>query len=167
MEMNAQFAIWGIFFMSIMYIVGNIVWTNHLARKRLLWGWFLWVLSGIAIVIIGHSLGNYLGGKVGLDALLDTLQTSNLESYWIVFSLYALMSVPGAGCVIFKQPKAVTLMTLLLPALVVFIPSGITLAQKTEIQWLFGIFIPVCALLWLCQHMLDVDPVNKKQTENA
>jgi len=167
MEMNAQFAIWGIFFMSIMYIVGNVVWTNHLARRRLWWGWFLWLLSGIAIVIIGHSLGNYLGGKSGVDALFITLKESNLESYWIIFSLYALMSVPGAGCVIFKQPKSVTLMTLLLPALVVFIPSSIALQQETNIQWLLGIFIPICTLIWLSQHMLDVEPNHQTQASNS
>ncbi|MDQ6962459.1 MAG: hypothetical protein Q9M28_08035 [Mariprofundaceae bacterium] len=164
MEMNAQFAMWGIFFMSFMYLLGNIVWTNHMVRKNLLWGWLAWFISGLFVLILGHSIGNYLGGQVGLDALIKTLETSNLESYWIIFSLYALLSVPGAGCVIFKQSKAVTLMTILLPALVVLIPSSIALAKSTEVTYLYGAVIPICGLLFLCQQILDIEPMPKEQT---
>lgn len=163
-ETNAQFAMWGLFFMSFMYFLGNIVWTNQLARQNFLWGCLFWVISGIILLLLGHSISNFLVGQVGLGALIKTLKSSDLESYWIIFSLYALLSVPGAGCVIFKQNKSVTLMTLLLPALVVLIPSSIALAKSFEITYLYATALPVCALIWLCQQMLDVEPEPKGKT---
>ena len=44
-----DFAVWGVFFAALLYVLGNGVWVNHLVRERAWLGWVLWSALGVVL----------------------------------------------------------------------------------------------------------------------
>ena len=114
MEFDAQFGYWGLLIAAMMYVVGNGMWINHLARKRQWLGWMMWSISAVILVVVAAAIEAYLSTSGG--GMADRLTGVDGENHWIAVSLYALMSVPGAASVIFKQGAQETRLALLITA---------------------------------------------------
>lgn len=162
MQIQFELAPWGVFFAAAMYIVGNGVWVNHVARQKVWLGWAMWVVLAPLMLVAGALLaGRMDGGDAGVWQRLTSVA---MENHWIVVSLFALISVPGAASVLFKLDAVSTRMALLLPALVVFVPIGKNLGQTdgSPLVWGLGVAFAVCGLTVLWQVVLD-----KPATEEA
>jgi len=154
-----EFAPWGMFFAGVMYVIGNGVWVNHLVRERRWLGWLFWVLSGVALLFFAAML------EVRLDAVSELgvwgrLTSVDLENHWIAMTLFALMSVPGATCVLLKQDVRWTRVALVLPALLVFIPLGQQLANPDDAYTALslGVALAVAGVMLMWQMVLDCEP---------
>ncbi|MDX8413382.1 MAG: hypothetical protein R8J85_04775 [Mariprofundales bacterium] len=149
-------ALWGAVFAALIYVMGNGLWTNRLARKNLWMGWMLWVLSCVLVLVAGAAVENHFGTGASIG---DRLGSVDIENHWIALSLYALMSVPGAACVILKQNIRWTRIALLTIALVLFIPAGMHVDPDGESVALgLGLAAAVCGTIWLWQATLDEEP---------
>jgi len=162
MESEAQQLIWGIGFAGMMYVIGNGVWTNHLARQKMRMGWLLWLIAAIFIIIAGAFIDIRLSGSS--SGLWQQLTSVDKENHWIALTLFALMSVPGAASVILKQAAIWTRLALILPAIVVFIPVGMQLGTgANSIAAGLGLALVVSALMLVWQFMLDTPPLEKQR----
>jgi len=154
-----EFAPWGMFFAGVMYVVGNGVWVNHLVRERRWLGWVLWVLSAVGLIFLAAIL------EVRLDTASDLgvwqrLTSVDLENHWIAFTLFSLMSVPGAASVLLKQSIRWTRVAVVLPALLVFIPLGQQLANPNDSYTVLslGVALAVSGVMLMWQMVLDSEP---------
>ncbi len=149
-------ALWGAGFAAAIYLIGNGLWTNRLVRRKQWLGWLLWLVSCALVLIVGAAIENHFG--VG-RSIGERIASVDMENHWIALTLYALMSVPGAACVIFKQSRNWTLLSLVVVALILFIPTGMHISDDAGTP-LSGIVLAgaVCGLLWLWLATLDGDP---------
>ena len=162
MEAQTQQLAWGIGFAGMMYIVGNGVWTNHLARQKQWMGWLMWLLAAIATILIGALIDIRLSGTQ--NTLWQYLSGVDKENHWIQLTLFALMSVPGAASVILKQASTWTRMALILPAIVVFVPVGMQIGTGAgSLAAGFGLALAISALMFAWQFMLDTPPAERQR----
>jgi len=163
MNIDFTFAPWGMAFAALMLVVGNGVWMNHLARDRAWMGWLLWSLSAVVIVILGAAIEQQLGSGSGI---LSNLGKVNVENHWIVVTLYALISIPAAASVLFRQPVIWTRLATLATAIIVLIPLGRQLQDPNDSRILLslGIAAAACALIWLWSKLLDCEPKHMRKT---
>jgi len=162
MESQAQHLAWGVGFAGMMYVVGNGVWTNHLARQKQWMGWLMWLLTSLVILVAGTFVDIRLSASQA--DLWQRMSSVDMENHWIVLTLYALMSVPGAAAVILKQASTWTRLALLLPALIVFIPAGLQLGTGSNgIAAGLGLALGIAALMFAWQFMLDTPPEEKQR----
>jgi len=154
-----EFAPWGMFFAGVMYVIGNGVWVNHLVRERRWLGWLLWVLSGIGLLFLAAMFEMRLDTASDLG-VWQRLTSVDSENHWIALTLFALMSVPGATCVLLKQDIRWTRLALVLPALLIFIPLGQQLANPNDSYTALslGVALAVVGIMLIWQMMLDSEP---------
>jgi len=158
-----QFLAWGIAYAGMMYVIGNGVWVNHLARKRQWLGWLMWLAAGFLVIFFGALIEVRLAGAT--SGVWQRLTSVDNENHWIVLILFALMSVPGATSVILKQGAHWTRMALIIPAIVVFIPVGMQLGGGfSNILAGLGLTLIVCAMLLVWQFMLDKNEPPQQET---
>ncbi len=163
METQPQQIVWGIGYASMMYVMGNGVWINHLARKKQWLGWLMWFTTGLLIIVFGALVEIRLSGSE--SGIWQHLTGVDKENHWIIFILFALMSVPGAASVILKQTTHWTRMALIIPAIVVFVPVGMQLGGgSSNIMAGLGLALLVCAMLLIWQFMLDKDASPEQET---
>ena len=100
---------------------------------------------------------------------MERLGSVNVENHWIALGLFALLSVPGAASVLLKQSVRWTRITLLLPAILLFMPIGKQLANPNDSYFLLslGATAAVCGTLLLWQILLDCEPEQVVKTEPA
>jgi len=150
-------ALWGASFAAAIYVLGNALWTNRMVRRKLWRGWLLWSLSCIVVLVTGAAIENHFGTGVSIG---DRLSSVDMENHWIALTLYALMSVPGAACVILRQNIRWTRIAMMTIALILFIPTGMHIGSSNGGSAVLGIALAsaVCAILWLWQATLDEEP---------
>lgn len=163
MHIDFTLAPWGMAYAGLMYVLGNGTWTNHLARRNAWLGWLMWSISAAAIIILGAVISHHLGNKADVSTILGSM---NKENYWIVLTLYALMSIPGAASVLFHQNLSWTRLGLLATALIVFIPLGAQLHDPNDSRLgiSIGMTLAICGLMWVWSVMLDHDPEPHRKT---
>jgi hypothetical protein len=163
MHNDFTFASWGMIFAALMYVVGNGVWTNHVARQKLWLGWLMWSVTAILIVFAGTIIELRLAGGSGIWVRLTSV---NVENHWIVVSLYALLSIPGAASVLFRQSVGWTRLGLLATALIVFVPLGAQIhdPENSRLILSLGVTLATCGLLWTWSMLLDCEPIYKRKT---
>jgi len=161
-----EFAPGGMFFAALMYIIGNGVWVNHLVRERRWIGWLLWVISGVALLVLAAMFETRLDAASELG-IWGRLTSVDPENHWIALTLFALMSVPGATCVLLKQNVRWTRLALIVPALLVFIPLGQQIANPNDSYTALslGAALAVTALMVMWSMMLDSEPVDTVKKE--
>jgi hypothetical protein len=165
MEIDFQYAPWGMFFAAIMYVVGNGVWINHLARKKAWVGWLLWVTSGLLFLVAGAAVENHISSNpVGIWQQLRSVAPTN---HWIIMTLYALLSFPGAASVLLRQSISWTRVSIIAPAIIVLLPVGDQLGNPDNhyLALSIGITLATCAILWLWQSLLDCEPAAKPRAK--
>lgn len=163
MNTDFTFAPWGMTYAALMYVIGNGVWTNYLVRQKPWAGWLMWSISAALIVIAGAAIQLRLGGGDGVWAIISSTSS---ESHWIVVTLYALLSIPGAASILFRQSVDWTRFGILATALLVFIPLGAQLNDPASNHLVFslGITLAVCSLMWVWSLLLDCEPEHKRKT---
>ncbi|HXH73242.1 MAG TPA: hypothetical protein VNI58_10550 [Mariprofundaceae bacterium] len=163
MHIDFEFAPWGMFYAALMYIVGNGIWTNHLVRRKQWLGWLMWSASAILVVLAGAVIELRLSGGSGLWA---DLSSADLEKYWIIATLYALLSFPGAASIIFRQDIAWTRLAVTAIAMLVFIPLGGQLhdPENNRLALSIGITLATCAIMWFWITLLDCEPEHRRKT---
>lgn len=167
MAIDFQYAPWGMFFAAIMYIVGNGVWINHLARKRAWVGWLLWLVTGLLFLVAGAAAEEHISSNpIGVWQELRSVDPTN---HWIIMTLYALLSFPGAASVLLRQSISWTRLTILSPALIVLLPIGHQLENpdNTYLVLSIGLTLATCAILWIWQSLLDCEPTPKVRNKEA
>jgi len=148
---------------ALMYVLGNGTWTNHLARRNAWLGWLMWSASAILITVLGAVISHRLGNQADVLSILGAMSK---ENYWIIFTLYALMSIPGAAAVLFRQDLAWTRLGLLAIALIIFIPLGIQLHDPADdrLGISMGMALSICGVMWVWSLMLDCEPEHHRKT---
>ena len=154
-----DYAVWGVFFAALLYVLGNGVWVNHLVREKNWLGWVLWSVLGALLLLVAAVFESRLDQASDAGAM-ERLTSVAPENHWIVLGLFALMSVPGAASVLLKQSVRWTRITLLLPAILLFIPVGRQLANPDNSYLLLSLATTagVCGALFLWQMLLDCEP---------
>ncbi len=165
MSVQFDYAVWGVFFAALLYILGNGVWVNHLVRERTWLGWLLWSVLGSVLIVVAALFEARLD-QSGDTGALGRLGSADSENHWIAFGLFALLSVPGAASVLLKQSVRWTRLILLLPAILIFIPVGNQLANPDDSYLLLslGTTAAVCGVLVLWQLLLDCEPEQAHST---
>ncbi len=163
-----DYAVWGVFFAALLYVLGNGVWVNHLVRGRNWLGWVMWSVLGSLLLVVAALFEVRLDQSAGSGAM-ERLASVDPENHWIALGLFALLSVPGAASVLLKQSMRWTRITLLLPAILLFIPVGQQLANPDNSYLLLslGATALVCGALYLWQMLLDCEPDQAHVTESA
>jgi hypothetical protein len=159
-----ELAPWGIFFAALMYVLGNGVWVNHAVRRRRWIGWLLWSITGVSLLLLAAFFDSRVDTTTSMS-MMDHLTMVDPENHWIALTLFALLSVPGAACVMLKQSVAWTRLALLAPAALIFLPLGQQLANPNNnyLMLSIGATFAVCGAMLLWQHLLDHEPYNKAQ----
>jgi hypothetical protein len=167
MEISFQYAPWGMFFAAMMYVVGNGVWINHLARKRKWIGWLLWITTGLLFLVAGAAAEAHLNSDS--TGIWNQLSSVDPQNHFIVMTLYALLSFPGAASVLLGQSMAWTRFTILAPAVIVMLPIGQEMANpgNNYLSLSIGITLATCCILWVWQWLLDCEPTPKLRTKEA
>lgn len=162
-----DYAVWGVFFAALLYVLGNGVWMNHLVRERPWLGWVLWSVTGVVLLVVAAFFEVRLN-QAGTGAM-ERLGSVNVENHWIALGLFALLSVPGAAAVLLKQSVRWTRIIVLLPAILLFMPIGKQLANPDDTYLLLslGVTTVVCGTLLLWQMLLDCEPEQALKTEPA
>jgi len=150
MEAQPQHIAWGAAWAAMMYVLGNGVWLNHLARDRRWLGWLMWSVAAVFVIIAGAAVDLRLSGDT--SSVWQRLTHVDKENHWIALTLFAVMSVPGAASVLLRQPMFWTRVAFVIPAIVVFVPMG---AQIGGAAAGIGLALLVCALLLAWQFLLD------------
>ena len=162
MGVDTQQLAWGVGFSAMMYVVGNGVWTNHLARRRAWVGWLMWLVAGVLVIIAGSFIDIRLSGSE--SSVWHHLNSVDMQNHAIALILFALMSVPGAASVLMKQPSKWTRLSLILPAIVVFIPVGMLLGSgASSVMEGLGLAFVIAALTTGWQIMLDTPPPEQQR----
>ncbi len=164
MQIEFTLAPWGMTFAALMYVIGNGVWTNHVVRHKPWIGWLLWGASSAAVIVIAAIIELRLSGSS--NGVWTRLTSVNGENHWIVIMLYALMSVPGAAGVLFRQSVVWTRIGVLAIGLIVFIPLGQQLHDPNDSRLFLslGITLTICGLSWLWSVLLDCEPAHQRKT---
>ncbi|HKJ83317.1 MAG TPA: hypothetical protein VJ961_04765 [Mariprofundaceae bacterium] len=162
MEVQYNQAAWGVAFAALMYVIGNGVWVNHLARSKQWKGWLLWVITAALVLVGGAAIDTHL--MTHPTTIWQRLSTVDQDNHWIIVTLFAILSSPGAASVIFKQSNRWTRLALIVPAIIVFIPAGMLLGgpNSNDIIAGLGLTLAVCAIVFVWQLMLDKAPEAKK-----
>jgi len=160
MPVQFEYAVWGVFFAALLYVLGNGVWVNHLVREKNWLGWVLWSALGVVLLFVAALFETRLD-QAGTMGVMDRLVSVDNENHWIALGLFALISVPGAASVLLKQSVRWTRLILLLPAILLFIPVGNQLANPDDSYLLLslGTTAAVCGVLVVWQMLLDCEPV--------
>lgn len=163
-----DFAVWGVFFAALLYVLGNGVWVNHLVRGKNWLGWLLWSFLAVLLLVVAALFETRLDQASDIG-VMDRLTGVPPENHWIVLGLFALMSVPGAAAVLLKQNMRWTRIILLLPAILLFIPVGQQLDNPDNNYLLLSLATTagVCALLYLWQMLLDCEPQTQIKDRSA
>ncbi|MDX8402891.1 MAG: hypothetical protein R8K54_00600 [Mariprofundaceae bacterium] len=163
-----DYAVWGVFFAALLYVLGNGVWVNHLVRERMWIGWVLWSVMGVVLLATAAFFETRLDQASSMGAI-ERLGSVNVENHWIALGLFALLSVPGAASVLLKQSVQWTRITLLLPAILLFMPIGKQLENPDDNYLLLslGATAAVCGALLLWQIVLDCEPEQAVKTEST
>ncbi len=163
MHMDFTYAPLGMGFAALMYLVGNGVWMNRLSRRRIWAGWLIWAATAAGVLLLGAAMENRLAGGEGVWA---TLTAADGEKHWIILTLYALMSVPAAACVMFRISCGWTRFATLFIAVLVFIPMGAQLQDPDSGHLLesLGITLATVGLIWGWSVLLDVEPEHRRRT---
>jgi uncharacterized membrane protein YhaH (DUF805 family) len=150
-------------FAALMYVIGNGVWINHISRQKPWLGWLMWTVTAVLIIFVGAIIELRLAG--GSDIWLK-LTSVNIENHWIVVILYALLSIPGAASILFRQSVDWTRLGVLATVLIVFIPLGAQLhdPENNRLVLSLGVTLATCGLLWIWSMLLDCEPVHKRRT---
>ncbi|ATX81881.1 hypothetical protein Ga0123462_1012 [Mariprofundus ferrinatatus] len=163
--MNIDFSLapWGMTFAAAMFVIGNGVWMNRLARNSAWMGWIMWTLSAIVVLVAAAAIEQQLGNGEGIWASLTSV---NAENHWIVVTLYALISIPGAASILFRQPVGWTRLAALATVIIVLIPLGSQLQDPNDprLALSLGITSAACALIWLWSKLLDCEPEHVRKT---
>ncbi|MFQ5345620.1 MAG: hypothetical protein ACE5DZ_06630 [Mariprofundus sp.] len=164
MHIEFTFAPWGMTFAALMYVIGNGVWTNHVVRNKPWVGWLIWAASALIVIVIGAVIELRLSGQDG--GIWSLLTSVNFENHWIVATLYALISVPGAASVLFRQNLNWTRLSVITIALIVLMPLGMQLHDPNDPRLFLslGITLAACGLIWLWSVMLDCEPAHQRKT---
>jgi len=164
--MNIDFSLapWGMGFAAMMFLVGNGAWTNHIVRHKPWMGWVIWGLTVPVIIVIAALIELRLSGSEG--GVWNLLTSVNIENHWIVATLYALISIPGAASVLFHQNVSWTRLATLSTALIVLIPLGTQLHDPNDprLALSIGITLALCGIMSLWSIMLDCDPAHHRKT---
>jgi len=166
MPVQFDYAVWGVFFAALLYVLGNGVWVNHLVREKNWLGWALWSVLGAVLLVVAALFEARLD-QTGNMGAVERLTSVDPENHWIALGLFALMSVPGAASVLLKQSVRWTRVTLLLPAILLFIPIGKQLGNPDDNYLLLsvGTTLVVCTVLFLWQMLLDCEPEQALKSE--
>ena len=161
MHIDFQLAPWGMVYAAMIYVLGNAVWTNELSRKRLWLGWLMWSICALLVLVAGAAIEVRLNGE---GTIISALTEADGEKHWIITTLFALLSVPGAASVLLRQSLAMTRLAVSSAALLVFIPLGMQLhdPEHSHLALSVGIAIAVVGLTWLISALLDAEPSPKK-----
>ena len=159
MNIDFQFAVWGMAFAGLMYVIGNGAWTNHLVRNKPWLGWILWLTSAATLLVVASAF------EQKLDPNAAGIGGVDIENHWIAVTLYALMSIPGAASVLLRQNSSWTRLALLIPAIIIFIPMGHQLAnpENSYLALSLGTTAVVCAMLLAWLKLLDCEPTDRKK----
>ncbi|MDX8392515.1 MAG: hypothetical protein R8K53_08135 [Mariprofundaceae bacterium] len=158
---QAQQLAWGIGFAGMMYIIGNGVWINHMARQKIWKGWLMWVIASLVVIVGGAFIETRFAGAT--TSMWQQITGVDKENHWIALTLFALMSTPGGASVIFRLSAVWTRIALIIPAVVVFIPAGMQLGNGNNIVAGFGLTLAICALLTVWQKVMDIEPLKKQK----
>lgn len=163
MHIDFTFAPWGMVFAAFMYIVGNGVWLNPAARRSVWLGWLFWIISAAAMLVLGAAIELRLGGGEGIMAQLSGV---DMENHWIIVTLYALLSVPAAASVMFRQDLNWTRLAVCATAMLIFIPLGsqINDPDDSRLALSLGITLAVVGLMWFWSLFFDVEPEHQRKT---
>jgi len=163
MQIDFSIAPWGMTFAALMYVIGNGAWTNHIVRHKPWLGWVVWGASSIVIIVAAAAIELRLSGQSGIWSRLTSV---NFENHWIVLTLYALISVPGAASVLFRQSVNWTRLAVLAIGLILFIPVGSQLHDPNDPRLFLslGMTLASCGLIWLWSVLLDCEPVHQRKT---
>ncbi len=163
-----ELAPWGMFFAGLMYVIGNGVWVNHLVRERRWLGWLFWSLAAVGMLFLASAFETRLDQASELG-VWQRLSSVNFENHWIAVTLFALMSVPGAGSVLLKQDMRWTRLAVIAPALLIFIPVGQQLMNPNDSYTALslGLAFAVSAAMLVWQMLLDCNPIDKQQSNTA
>lgn len=163
MQIDFSIAPWGMTFAALMYVLGNGAWTNHIVRHKPWLGWVVWGASSIVIIVAAAAIELRLSGQSGIWSRLTSV---NFENHWIVLTLYALISVPGAASVLFRQSVNWTRLAVLAIGLILFIPVGSQLHDPNDPRLFLslGMTLASCGLIWLWSVLLDCEPVHQRKT---
>jgi len=156
MDAQPQHIAWGAAWAAMMYVLGNAVWLNHLARQRRWLGWLMWIAAAGLVIVAGAAVDLRLAGADG--GIWQRLTGVDKENHWIALTLFAVMSVPGAASVLMKQSAFWTRIAFVIPAIVVFVPVGMQLSGGGNIVAGLGLALVVSALLLVWQFLLDEEP---------
>ena len=163
--MNIDFSLapWGMAFAAAMFVIGNGVWINKIARNSAWMGWLMWTLSAALILIVGAAVEQQLGHGEGIWTSLTSV---NAENHWIIITLYALISIPAAASILFRQPVGWTRLAALATAIIVLIPLGSQLQDPNDTRLFLslGIATAACTLIWLWSKLLDCEPEHVRKT---
>jgi len=167
MEINMQHAPWGLFMAAMMYVIGNGVWVNHLARDKHWLGWLMWFTACALILVSGAVIESRL--DIDPAGIWDRLTRVDPENHWIMLGVFATMSVPGAACVILKQNSFWTRIAITFTALLVFIPAGMQFNSPDGSNVLAGIIfaVAVAGLMLAWQVLLDSEDEDDAEPEGG
>ncbi len=162
-----EYAPWGMYFAALMYVLGNAAWVNYAVRKRRWLGWLLWSLLAVSVLWLAAMLDMRMQGID--EGVIEHLRAPDPENHWIALTLFALLSVPGAACVLLRQSVGWTRLALMLPALLLFSTMGAQLEdpQRSYLWLSLGITLAVCAALWLWQQLLDAEPEPRQRKQGV
>ncbi len=157
MDAQPQHIAWGAAWAAMMYVLGNAVWLNHLARQRRWLGWLMWLAAAGIVIVAGAAVDIRLAGGEG--GVWQHLTGVDKENHWIALTLFAVMSVPGAASVLMRQSAFWTRIAFVIPAIVVFVPVGMQMDTGSgnggNLFAGLGLALVVCALLLVWQYLLD------------
>ncbi|RMH62533.1 MAG: hypothetical protein D6678_01010 [Zetaproteobacteria bacterium] len=162
MHIDFQYAQWGMIFAALIYVIGNATWTNHIARRHRWAGWLMWIVAAVLVLVAGAAVEARLAG----GETLATLTQADGEKHWIILTLFALLSVPGAACVLFRQSVAWTRFAVSACALLLFIPLGTQINDPNDprLSLSLGITLAVVGILWMLSMLLDSEPEHRRKT---
>ena len=168
MDMNYNDAFWGILFAGIFYVIGNAAWVNQWARTKRFMGVLIWAACGLIILMVAAIFDMRLDPSLD-TAVLDRMSSVDGENHWIALTLYALLSTPGIAANLFSLDLSLTRLSLILPALVVFIPMGKQLEHPDGALLLYsvGAAVAVIGIVLVFQMLLDIEPVKKNKHKAA
>lgn len=163
--MNIDFSIapWGMAFAAAMFVIGNGVWMTRMVRSNAWMGWMLWSLSAIIVLVAGAGIGLQFGNSGGIWSSLTSV---NAENHWIIITLYALISIPGAASILFRQSVSWTRLAVIATAIIVLIPLGSQLHDPNDPRLILslGLATASCAVLWIWSKLLDCEPAHTRKT---
>ena len=168
MDMNYDHAFWGVFFAGLFYVVGNAVWTNQWARKSRMLATISWSVTGFIMIVLGAMFDMRLDPNLEMG-VFERMSAVDGENHWIALTLYALLSVPGISANLFSLDIRMTRLSLILPAILVFIPMGQQLEHPDGALLLPSIVAAaaVIAATLVLQYLLDSEPVNTSKNKGA